>query len=97
MNAINTIALTHSGHAPNRQLLRGLGLNVPDEVADAISVDDVCDLIDAAGPLTLRDIAGGLAVPIRRVAARIRQMLGAGALRRDEFGRYRLWGSGTMH
>ncbi len=91
MNALNTAPLTSAGHVPNGQLLRGLGLNVPDEVADAISIDDVCDLIDAAGPLTLRDIAGGLAVPVRRAAARVRQMVGAGALRRDEFGRYRLW------
>ena len=95
MNAINTVQFTHARHVPTRQMLRGLGLNVPDEVADAISIDDVCDLIDAAGPLTLRDIAGGLAVPLRRAAARVRQMVGAGALRRDEFGRYRLWKTST--
>lgn len=95
MNALNTVTLAHAGHVPNRQLLRGLGLNLPDEVAEAIAVDDVRDLIDAAGPLTLRDIAGGLAVPIRRAAARVRQMVGVGALRRDEFGRYRLWRTST--
>jgi hypothetical protein len=90
MNAINTLTAPYPAHIADRQLLRGFGLNVPDEVAAAISVREVCDLIDTAGPLTLRDIAGGLAVPVRRAAARVRQMVGAGALGRDEFGRYRL-------
>jgi hypothetical protein len=95
MNAINTVAIPQHAYIPDRQLLREFGLNVPDEVAASISVREVRDLIDAAGPLTLRDIACGLAVPVRRAAARVRQMVGAGALSRDEFGRYRLRRSGA--
>jgi len=96
VNAIDIAPRALPGHVSNRQLLRGLGVKVPDEVADAISMDDVCDLIDAAGPLTIRDIAGGLAVSVHVVVARVRQMVRGGALKRDEFGRYRLWGRGSM-
>ena len=59
----------------------------------SVSADDVCDLIAAAGPLTVADIAGGLDVPVRRAAARVRQMLGRTLLKEDEFARYRAWGA----
>ena len=96
MNAINIVPRGQAGHVTNRQLLRGLGVNVPDDIADAISIDEVCELIDATGPLTIRDIAGGLAVSLRSAVALVRRMVRIGALKRDEFGRYRLWGSSTM-
>jgi hypothetical protein len=56
--------------------------------AEPVTADDVCRLISAAGPLTLCDIAGGLDVPFRRAAVRVRRMVAACELRRDEFGRY---------
>jgi hypothetical protein len=77
-------------------MLFGPRVDVPGPVAATVSVDDVCDLLEAAGPLTLCDIAGGLAVPVRRAAACIRRMLANRDLRRDEFGRYRLSGARAM-
>jgi hypothetical protein len=61
-------------------------------VAPHVSIAEVCDLLAAAGPLTGRDIAGGLAISERCAAARIRQMVNHDCLHEDEFGRYRLWG-----
>jgi hypothetical protein len=65
-----------------------------DAIATTSSVTEaeVCDLIEAAGPLGLRDIAGGLDASIRAVAARVRRMLRNGTLKQDEWARYRLWG-----
>lgn len=50
---------------------------------------EVCGLLHAAGPLTIRDIAGGLAISVADAAARVRLMRARGDLREDEFGRYR--------
>jgi hypothetical protein len=93
MNALNTTPITRASHLSDGQLLFGPSVEVPAAVAGLVSVDDVCDLIEAAGPLTLCDIAGGLDVPARRVVARIRRLVAARLLKRDEFGRYRLMGA----
>ncbi|MEX0751102.1 MAG: hypothetical protein WD359_09875 [Dehalococcoidia bacterium] len=58
----------------------------------SLSLDDVCDLIAAAGALTAVDIAGGLDVPVYLAANSVRVMAADGHLREDEFGRYRLAG-----
>ena len=60
------------------------------------SPDEVCDLIAAAGPLTVCDIAGGLAVSVRQASASVRLMAENGSLQRDEFRRYRLTGTCAM-
>jgi hypothetical protein len=54
-----------------------------------VSTSDVRDLIDAAGPLTLRDIAGGLDVPERRAARVVATMTKGDRLQQDEWGRWR--------
>jgi DNA-binding IclR family transcriptional regulator len=58
----------------------------------SISLDEVCELIAAAGPLTVADIAGGLDAPAGQVAAYVQSMVGHGDLQEDEFGRYVLRG-----
>ena len=95
MTTINT-APARISHAAAGQLFFGPRVEMPVAVADRVSVDDVCDLLAAAGPLTVRDIAGGLAVPARQAASCVRRMVRERSLRRDEFGRYRLSGSGAM-
>ena len=59
----------------------------------AITAADVQDLLEAAGPLSLRDIAGGLQVSEREAEVRVASMVAAGALGADEWGRYRLRGA----
>ena len=61
--------------------------------SSGVAAAEVCELIEAAGPLTVVDIAGGLGVSARCAAGRVRQMVSSGCLREDEFGRYRLWGA----
>ena len=51
---------------------------------------DVRDLIDAAGPLSLRDIAGGLDVSNYQAAALVHSMIEHNCLRQDEWERFRL-------
>jgi hypothetical protein len=51
---------------------------------------DVRDLIAAAGPLSLRDIAGGLGVSTSEATALLRSMVEHDGLRQDEWARYRL-------
>jgi hypothetical protein len=92
MTAITTAPAQREAHAA---LYFGPRIDVSAPVANRVSVAEVCDLIEAAGPLTLCDIAGGLAVPVRRAAARIRQMVTDRALKLDEFGRYRITGVGV--
>jgi hypothetical protein len=53
----------------------------------------VSDLIAAAGPLSARDIAGGLDVSLFEALARVRAMVAGGGLRQDEWGRYCLSGA----
>jgi hypothetical protein len=50
--------------------------------------NDVCELIDAAGPLALHDLAGGLNVPVSELAGRVRRMVSEGRLRQDEWARF---------
>ena len=52
-----------------------------------VSPDDVRELIDAAGPLALRDVAAGLGVPAHRAAAVVGWMLDHDCLRQDEWRR----------
>jgi hypothetical protein len=59
----------------------------------AIAVSDVCDLIDAAGPLSLRDIAGGLDVSLHQASTVVGSMLEHDCLRQDEWERHRLSGA----
>jgi hypothetical protein len=58
-----------------------------------ISIDDVCELLSAAGPLSAGDIAGGLDVSVREASNYVGFMVAHGDLQEDEFGRYRLRGS----
>lgn len=51
---------------------------------------DVRDLIDAAGPLSLRDIAGGTGIAPHEAAQIVAHMVAHGVLRRDEWGRHSL-------
>ena len=58
-----------------------------------IAVSDVCDLIDAAGPLSLRDIAGGLDISLQQASCVVGWMLEHDCLRQDEWERHGLWGA----
>jgi hypothetical protein len=84
MNAVMTAPATGRASA---QTVRPMSLLI-----STVSPDEVRELIDAAGPLTICDIAGGLAVSVRAAVPAVRRMLSSGCLRRDEFDRYRLWG-----
>jgi len=55
-----------------------------------VSLADVTELLDAAGPLSAEDIAGGLDVGPEDAAAALWWMREAGYLKQDEWGRYRL-------
>jgi hypothetical protein len=57
-----------------------------------VSIVQVCDLIEAAGPLTIEHVAGGLDVSVPEASAFVRLMVMRGWLKQDEFGRYRLCG-----
>jgi predicted transcriptional regulator len=50
--------------------------------------NDVCELIEAAGPLSIRDLAGGLNLPLPEVAAQVRRMASEERLQQDEWERY---------
>jgi hypothetical protein len=63
--------------------------------AAGVAAAEVCDLIEAAGPLTVRDIAGGLAVSVRQASASVQLMVRRNCLKQDEFRRYRLCGTCT--
>ena len=56
----------------------------------SVNMAIVRDLLDAAGPLTIADIAGGLDVSVKSASGRVAAMLYCGCLRADEWGRYRL-------
>ncbi len=58
----------------------------------SLNPEDVVDLLEAAGSLTVGDIAGGLDVPVAEIAHLVSSLVGGGDLREDEFGRYRLAG-----
>jgi hypothetical protein len=92
MTTTATRPATHRTAAP---LPRPLAWQAAPATTDvpAVSTADVQDLIDAAGPLALRDIAGGLDCAVRDAATRVQQLLEQGCLRRDEFRRYRLVGA----
>lgn len=60
--------------------------------AARVSPDDVRGLIDAAGPLSLRDIAAGLGVPAHRASRVVEWMLDHDCLRQDEWRRLTLRG-----
>ncbi len=55
-----------------------------------VATSDVGDLIDAAGPLSLRDIAGGLNVSMHQASTLVDWMLRHDWLRQDEWERHRL-------
>lgn len=93
MSPINTKPNVQAADTPR---LFGPSIEVPAVVADQIPFDDVCDLIAAAGPLTLRDVAGGLAVPAARAAGCVSKMIAECLLEEDEFGRYQLAGACAM-
>ena len=60
--------------------------------AVSASTDDVLALIDAAGPLTLKDIAGGLNVSLRYASSLVRRLAAGGCLGLDEWDRHRVRG-----
>jgi len=55
-----------------------------------VSLADVTELLDAAGPLSAEDIAGGLDAAPEDAAASLWWMREAGYLKQDEWGRYQL-------
>jgi hypothetical protein len=59
----------------------------PVPVPRRIGAADVLGLLEAAGPLTTADIAGGLGVSEREAASVVRVMLDRDWLRPDEWGR----------
>jgi hypothetical protein len=61
--------------------------------APLISAPDVRELIEAAGPLFLRDIAEGLDVPVADLEPVVAMMVAQGLLRQDEWTRYALAGA----
>jgi hypothetical protein len=67
--------------------------NVEPPAQGGPSSEDVVGLIDAAGPLTADDIAGGLDVSLSETFTRLQSMVNAGCVQQDEWSRYRLWGS----
>ena len=58
----------------------------------AVSPGAVRDLLDAAGPLSLRDIAAGLGVPMQRASHIVSWMLDHDCLRQDEWRRHTVRG-----
>ncbi len=60
--------------------------------AKRASVRDVCALLEYAGPLTVRDIAGGLNTPEREAVQVVEWMASNEYVKPDEWGRLRLWG-----
>jgi len=89
---------THAAAATSRRAPRvDVPLHVqPSARVPAASDEEVRDLIAAAGPLTLCDIAGGLSASAAAAATCVRRMLRARQLRRDEFGRYQLREAAAM-
>ena len=79
--------------APRRLQQAAVAPRVTATTTPRVSASDVRDLIEAAGPLSMRDIAGGLGVTEREAASVIRWMADAGELKQDEWGRLRLWGA----
>jgi hypothetical protein len=63
------------------------------QTVERVTVHGVRDLIEAAGPLSLRDIAGALDVPERDAMVVVGWMIARDCLRQDEWGRHRLWGA----
>lgn len=57
-----------------------------------LTVAEVCDLIDAAGPLTISDLAAGLGAGVRETGVLVDWLERHGDLRRDEWDRFRLSG-----
>jgi hypothetical protein len=57
------------------------------------AVEDVCELIAAAGPLTVEQVARGLSITEPDAAVRVRSLEARGDVRPDEWGRYRLAGA----
>lgn len=58
-------------------------------IPQSAGVADVRDLLEAAGPLDISDIAGGLDLPVAAVVGTVAWMLARGELRRDEWERLR--------
>ena len=55
-----------------------------------VSAEEVESLIQAAGPLSVRDIAGGLGVTVAAALSAVRGMIVGDCLRQDEWGRLSL-------
>ena len=77
-------------YSPVARALRLVTAIRPVAAAPAVAVGtaDVRDLLDAAGPLAIADIAGGLDISVKAASARVAAMLYCGCLRADEWGRY---------
>jgi hypothetical protein len=58
-----------------------------------VSTAEVAELIEAAGPLSVRDIAGGLGVTVSAALGAVRQMVERHRLREDEWDRFSLCSS----
>ena len=67
-------------------------VSAPGRAARTITIEDVEDLLAAAGPLTILDIAGGLDVSLREASMLVGKLQYAGCVQEeeDEWGRYTL-------
>jgi hypothetical protein len=86
-------ALTHTGFAPTATVTklrpRGVVMYTRERKVDSV---EVVELIEAAGPLTLQDIAGGLDVSLGQASVVVQTMLDRNCLKQDEWERHRIWG-----
>ena len=81
-----------SVYTPVARALRAVTAIRPAAPSPAIAAEiaAVRDLLDAAGPLTMADIAGGLDITVKAASARVAALLYCGCLRPDEWGRFRV-------
>lgn len=80
-------------YAPNPVYMHPAVFALPPRPAVAaprgVAPVDVSDLLDAAGSLSIADIAGGLDATLAAVEATVAWMVSRGDLRRDEWDRLR--------
>jgi hypothetical protein len=92
----DTETVTVSGRStPVRYGVPGFSIAPEHAPPRRVAADEVTALIDAAGPLSLKDIAAGLSATVREAASVVWRMLDDGSLRTDEWSRHALVGTGA--
>ncbi|HXK33951.1 MAG TPA: hypothetical protein VNM91_08085 [Dehalococcoidia bacterium] len=95
---MNTTQKTYTYAAPSSFRASGNVLASPPALPSIaagerfLTAADVCQLIDAAGPLTVGDLAQGLGAGARDTQVLVEWLERNGELRRDEWDRFRLSG-----